>query len=141
MSQIRKNLAKDLEYIVSEGLKDIKLPYAKGKSIRLGHAVVRSSKNGYLVYNTATNKQIARTFFKTSAVAIAKNLVNENGAKIDKIKNLDNSLSKHYQDAVYYKHTMSVTKDSIKKDITQSRYELTVAYVKKYKTDLDTFIF
>jgi hypothetical protein len=142
LSPTRKNLAKDLEQIVHEGLKDIKLPYSKGNSIRLGNAVVRDSKNGYLIYNTQTNSQVARTNFKTSAVAIAKNIDRlQTNASLERILNLDLKLSKHYQDAVFYRHTMATTKDFTKRDATRSRYDLTVAYIRKYKTDLDAFIF
>ena len=49
------------------------LPYVKGKSIRIGHVIVRETRVGFfLVFDTKENAEIAKMFCKTGAVALAK---------------------------------------------------------------------
>src|SRR5210317_913901 len=69
-----EKLLNELEEIVNKGLEEVSLPYQKGNSIRIKHIVIRKSPKGYLIYNTKDNIQVARTQFKSTAIAIAKNL-------------------------------------------------------------------
>lgn len=69
-----EKLLNDLEEIVNRGLEDSAIPMAKGNSIRIKHVVIRKSPKGYLIYDSKENRQVTRTYFKTTAVAIAKNL-------------------------------------------------------------------
>ena len=66
-------LIDDLEEIVNKGLEDSAIPHARGNSIRIKHIVVRKSPKGYLIYDAKENRQVTRTIFKTTAIAIAKN--------------------------------------------------------------------
>jgi hypothetical protein len=72
---ISKHIVKELETIVNKGLEDGLIPYQKGNSIRIKNMVIRyNERKGYLIYNTSNNSQVARTYFKSSALAIAKSL-------------------------------------------------------------------
>ena len=68
---ISPKVLKDLQEIIEANIDPTLFPYRKGNSIRIGSIVVRESKSGHLVYCAKANKQIARTFSKTAAVAIA----------------------------------------------------------------------
>lgn len=131
---------KELEKIIADGLSDLPIPYQKGNSIRIGHIVVRENKHGYLVFDIKNKKRIAVTQFKTSAVAIAKTFPKNPSAK-NKITKIDNDLTKHYNDARFYKHTMNQTNDTIKRDAAHSRYDLSIIYTEMFKKKLDVYIF
>ena len=76
----------------------------------------------------------------------AKNLAQE----IHKAKNVDehilgkfrkrmDNFYKHYTDALFYKHTMSTTKDQIKFFSTEARLDITIMYLKEAKRSLINF--
>ena len=65
-------IAQELEALINRNLDTSYFPYVKGKSIRIGHIIVRETSFGFLVFNTKTNKEVDKMFCKTSAVALAK---------------------------------------------------------------------
>ena len=135
-----KTLAKDLEAIIESGLNSVVFPYKKGNSLRIRHMVVRESKNGYLVYDAKENKQIARTFCKTSAVAIAKN----KALGIDILKEamqFDKIIEKNFNDALFYKHAIRSAKEEIVRDSRRVRLDIAIDRTRWAKTHLDRFIF
>ena len=100
-----EKLLNDLEEIVNRGLEDSAIPHQKGNSIRIKHVIIRKSSKGYLIYDAKENRQVVRTYFKTTAVAIAKNLAQ--GIDItNKAIEFDDTMLKHYNDAVFYKHSI-----------------------------------
>jgi|SRR6056300_267136 hypothetical protein len=139
MNRINKTV-KELESIIAEGLQELPIPYQKGNSIRIGHMVVRKNKFGYLVIDIKNKRQIAVTNFKTSAVAIAKTFPNNPDAK-QKIMKLDDNITKHYNDAMFYKHTINSTNDFIKREAVRSRFDLSLIHTEQYKKELDSYIF
>lgn len=141
--KISPSLAQELENLINNKIDTSFLPYVKGKSIRIGHVIVRETKVGFfLVFDTKANKEIAKMFCKTSAVALARSIVTSKGSvTINRIKQLDDIISKNYTDAIFYKHTMRVTKDDVKWNIAQVRYEIAASATKNAKDNLDTFIY
>lgn len=138
---INKNLASDLENLINGSLDPSLFPYKKGNSIRIGNFVVRSNKKGfYKVYDLTENKLITETFCKTSAVAIAKTLAKGKNSSISILK-LDKEIQKWYNDCVFYKYTMNKTKDPIKAEITQTRYEIAKFKTTTLKSQLDRIIY
>ena len=89
----RQQLIHELEAIINKGFEDYPFPYVKGNSIRIGKIVIRSSRHGYLVYDTECNKQVVQTFSKASAIAIAKNLA-QNKNITDRVMDIDKTLEK-----------------------------------------------
>ena len=136
---INKQILKDLQDIIEANLDATMFPYQKGNSIRIGKFVIRDSKVGYLIYDIEDNKQIAKTFCKTAAVALAKNL--HKGRDTKRVLDLDKVIEKHYNDCVFYRHTIKITKDEFKKEITENRYEISKAMTSDAKRRLDSFIF
>jgi hypothetical protein len=136
-------LALELENLINNTIDKSFLPYVKGKSIRIGHVIVRETKVGFfLVFDTKENQEIAKMFCKTGAVALAKSIVSkQNDAEIKIIKSLDDVISKNFNDAIFYKHTINVTKDDIKKRVAQMRYSVARDATQHAKDKLDTFIY
>ena len=136
-------LALELENLINNTIDKSFLPYVKGKSIRIGHVIVRETRVGFfLVFDTKENAEIAKMFCKTGAVALAKSIVSkQNDAEIKIIKSLDDVISKNFNDAIFYKHTINVTKDDIKKRVAQMRYSVARDATQHAKDKLDTFIY
>lgn len=133
-------LINELNDIVEQGLENTPLPYKKGNSIRIGNIVIRTSKKGYLIYNTETNKQVCKTFCKASALAIAKNLAE--GRNITKrVLDLDHTIQKYYNDALFYKHTIKKTKDEFIKETRGIRLTDALDKTRQARNNLDKFIF
>ncbi len=135
-----EKLIHDLEEIVNRGLEDSAIPVARGNSIRIKHIVVRKSPKGYLIYNAKENRQVVRTYFKTTAVAIAKNLAQ--GIDItETAMECDELMLKHYNDAVFYKHSIRKTDDEVKKDIREARLDIAIQESQRVRSLLDRYIF
>jgi hypothetical protein len=136
-------LAKELENLINNKIDTSYFPYVKGKSIRIGHIIVRETRaKFFLVFDTKENKEIGKMFCKTSALALAKTMAkSKEEADIKRIKQLDHTISKNFTDALFYKHTMKVTKDEIKRDVAEMRYEIAAEMLWDAKGKLDTFIY
>lgn len=137
---IKENLIKDLDEIISIGLENYPLPFQRGNSIRIKNYAIRKSSKGFMIFNCETNKTVAITNFKTTAVAIAKCLSEGKDVTKDALF-YDEILAKHYNDAIFYKRTIKCTNDPIKKDITEARLQLAIDKSKHLKDKLDDFIF
>jgi len=72
-----KELIQELEEVIHKGLESVPLPIQKGNSIRIRNYIIRKSKNGYLVYCTTDNKQVARVFCKQVLLLSQKTLQQE----------------------------------------------------------------
>mgnify|MGYP000137008662 FL=1 len=135
-----EKLIHDLEEIVNRGLEDSAIPHQRGNSIRIKHIIIRKSPKGYLIYDAKENKQVVRTYFKTTAVAIAKNLAQ--GINItETAMEFDELMLKHYNDAVFYKHSMRKTTDEFKRDIREARLDIAIQESQRVRSLLDRYIF
>ena len=132
---ISPKVLNDLKEIIEANLDPTLFPYKKGNSLRIGSIVIRESKKGHLVYCAKANKQIARTFSKTAAVAIAR------GGNVNKILELDNEIMKHFNDCLFYKHTMNNSKSDTARFVAENRYEISSDRTQQLKRKLDGYIF
>lgn len=137
---ITENLIRDLETLLQVDLDSTLFPYQKGKSIRIGHIAVRESQQDYKIFDTSTNSLVCKTFSKSSALAIAKNLA-KGEFKIKEILSLDDIIRKNYIDCIFYKNSINKTKDSQKKETIKIRYEDAKAKTEVAKQRLDKYIF
>jgi hypothetical protein len=137
---ISDTLLKNLEEIVDSVLLENPLPYKKGNSVRIKNVVIRKNTHGFLIYDTVTNKQIAKTFFKSSALAIAKNLVEGNDVCREVI-DLDKDLLKHYNDSVFYIRTIKSSKEFMVQEIRRARLDVSLDKTKHIRQQIDDFIF
>lgn len=137
----KPQLIKELENLINSSIDPTMFPYAKGNSIRIGDFVVRSNKKGFhKVFNLATNKLVAETFCKTSAVALAKSM-SKGINSLQSIVSTDREIMKHYNDCVFYKYTMKVSKDDIRRDVASTRYEIARYRTLLAKNQLDRYIY
>ena len=137
-----KQLAKELEEIVVHGLAQVPIPYQKGNSIRVKNIVIRKHKNGYRIFDISTNKHVVTTFTKTAALAIAK-IVAESGNSND-IKDiivLDNKVCKHYMDALFAKRTIEVSKDSIRIQASETKFDIATEKAWSSLAQIESYIF
>lgn len=137
---MNSEILKSLEDIINTGMEDIALPYIKGNSIRIKHVVVRDSKAGWLVYDSRSHNQVARLFCKSSAIALAKSLAEGRNTR-RRIEELDKVIQKNYNDCMFYKNTLLKCNDSVKRAVTQNRFEVSVTQTKKARKSLDFIIF
>lgn len=137
---VPSTLAAELENLINSSLDMSFFPYVKGKSIRIKHIVVRETRFGFLVFDTKENKEIAKTFCKTGALALAKNIALDRN-RVKEIKELDSIIQKHYNDAMFFKNTIRVTKDEDRKFVAETRYDLAAAKTREAKAKLDKFIY
>ena len=115
-------------------------PYCKGNSIRIGSITIRHNKKGYHIYDMRSKKHIETTFSKTAAVAIAKNLAKGQNV-VTEVIDLDRVIEKNYNDACFFAHTVRITKDPLKKDISETRLDIAKARTETAKRSLDCMIF
>ena len=135
-----EKLLNDLEEIVNRGPEDSAIPHARGNSIRIKHVIIRKSSKGYLIYDSKENKQVVRTYFKTTAVAIAKNLAQGNDITETAI-GFDDLMLKHYNDAIFYRNSIRNTTDAGKREIREVRLDLAIRESQRVRSLLDRYIF
>ena len=134
-----KKLVKDLENIIESGLNSVVLPYTKGNSIRIKNVIVRKSSHGYLIFDSETNKSLAKTFCKTSAVAIAKNYA-EGKNIIARAMQYDKIIEKNYNDAIFYRNILKNPSNPMAESRI-ARLEIAMYKTRFAKDHLDEFIF
>jgi len=133
-------LLKELQHLIEDKLDPSMFPYQKGNSIRIGKIVVRDSKKGFLIYDCQENKQVAITFSKTAALALAKSL-SKGINRTQEVLSLDQTIQKNYLDAMFFTNTLKTTKDDFKKDVVLTRLEIAKARTANAKSALDSIIF
>lgn len=133
-------LSKKLETLIDSNIDKTSLPYVKGNSIRIKHIVVRKGKESWRIYDTDTNTPLDSFFCRSSALAYANAIIKKR-SDTNKIKELDNIIQKHYNDCVFYLHTLRTSSSEFKRDITQTRYDISYLLVRKAIKDLERFIF
>ena len=137
---ITEKLLNDLEEIVNRGLEDSAIPHQRGNSIRIKHVIIRKSPKGYLIYDAKENKQVVRTYFKTTAVAIAKNLAQGKDITVTAME-FDNLMLKHYNDALFYRNSIRNTNDADKREIREVRLDVAIQESQRVRSLLDRYIF
>ena len=144
--QHKEQLAVELEKLINKSIDMSMFPYVKGKSVRIKHIIVRETNWGFLVFDTKENKEVAKTFCKTSALALARSVANVaqdtpiSRCKDDILK-LDHIIQKNYLDALFHRHTIKVTKCASKRFIAETRYDLAAEKTKSAKDQLDKYIY
>lgn len=134
-------LIRDLEELLDITIDPSQFPYQKGNSIRIGKYVIRENRYGFFrIFDCERNAQIAETFCKTSALAIAKSLASGVDQR-NRILDLDRDIQKWYNDCVFYRHNIKTTKDYDRKDILEIRYDMAKRKTADAKHQLERIIF
>lgn len=134
------NIYKQLETIIEHGIKNNPLPFKKGNSIRVGKIAVRQNRNNnYVVVDIENNKSVGTVLTLRGALALAKSYKKYNELAI--IKTLDRKYFKNYNDCIFYKATLAITKDDFKKSIVKDRLEIAEDEMLAMAKSLEDIIF
>ena len=114
-----------------------KLPYEKGNVIYIGNSCVKKTAGGYKIFKR--KKFVAETFSKIAAVILAKehvSLINFN-----KIKNLDMTIEKHFNDCVFYKNILNSSSNYTNKQVLENRLQISTEKIKFAFKELSNILF
>ena len=131
----------ELTRLIEQGLEHVPFPYVKGNSVRIGNYVVRTSKRGNFVYNIKEKEQIAHTFSKTAAVAIAKKCAEGNKSIINEVMKLDLEIEKNYNDAMFFQHSFKATDDELRKEVLECRLDIATSKIDQGRSRLEDYIY
>lgn len=137
-----KNLnqaVRDLEEIVSKNIDSHKFPEIQGNSIRIGHFLIRNSKqHGHVVIDTKTNKTIETAYSKRGAIAIAlAQLKNKN---YKDVLYFDSIIEKNANDSLFYFHNIKNSNQDLKKQSLLNRFEESKNKIEWARQALDDYI-
>jgi hypothetical protein len=135
-----KALIDELKILIEQGLEDVPFPYVKGNSVRIGNMIVRSSKNGNFVFDMKYKREVAHTFSKTAAVAIAKKRV-EGHDVIKEVMLIDYNIEKNYNDAMHYDHSRKQTTDEMRKEVLECRLDIARSKIDHGRSQLEDYIY
>lgn len=116
-------------------------PVQRGNNIQIKNYRIYAFKNKYVIKTIDTKERVAETFCKASALAIAKNLAKNKKFNINQVMYLDKKIEKHFFDSLFYRNSISNTKDSFKRDIIETRLDIAIQETAQAKNNLDRFIF
>ena len=137
---ISKKIAKDLEDIIENGIRDLDIPHVSQNSIRIKNYVIRKNKKGeYNIFDISENRRLFSVNFKYTAIALTKALIK--GKSTNRILQLDADLLKHYNDSLFYKNSMINSKDSSYREVREIRLDIAHNYTKQIKRQLESYIF
>lgn len=135
-----KALVNELKALIEQGLEDVAFPYVKGNSVRIGNMIVRTSKKGNYVFDMKHQKQVAHTFSKTAAVAIAKKHA-EGQNVVNEVMKLDYEIEKNYNDAVFFQHSYDKSNDELRKEVLECRLDIATTKIDKGRSRLEDYIY
>jgi len=136
----KASLVNELKALIEQGLEDVSFPYVKGNSVRIGNAIVRTSKSGNFVFDMKYKRQIAHTFCKTAAVAIAKKHA-EGQNVVNEVMKLDYEIEKNYNDAVFFQHSYDKSNDELRKEVLECRLDIATTKIDKGRSRLEDYIY
>jgi hypothetical protein len=136
----KPSIVKELEHLINQGLENCPLPIKENNYVRIGNIAVKKQKHQFSVFDTKNKQRIAKTKFKTSAIAIARQQALGRN-KVKEILDLDKDLEKHYSDSCFYKNTLKKSSDSCARFVAETRYQISKAKVKSIIETLDKYIY
>jgi len=137
-----QKIKKEFEQIILSELVRTPLPYVQNDSIRIGKVIITPKTDGYSVYNLSTKQKLGKTLSKRAAIALARVCsIDCTTDQVQNILSLDRSYNKYEADCVFYLHTIHQTKDSMKREMTEMRYDDAVDRKQTYAEKINKFIF
>jgi len=136
-----QKLSKKLRKFIDKQAETISLPIQHGNSLRIKNYVVRENSMGFLLYDIKEHRQVATTFTKTAALAMAKQMAQNKSEDIRFIGATDDQIHHKYNECVFYKHTIARTDDEIKRESAKIRYDIAWEDLLKLRDTLDDYIF
>lgn len=118
------NAAPDLDQIVDNSTTSARFPWTHGSKLYIGYIEVSKHKQEYILVDTRNDQEIYKAFSKASALALAKTIVYGGVQQVEHVKQLDERLAKNFTDAVFLKNAMDTTRDSTKKLVIASKFDI-----------------
>ena len=138
---MKKPSISELKALIEQGLENVPFPYVKGNSVRIGNAVIRTSKNGHFVFDMKCKKQVANTFSKTAAFAIAKNCGHGMNYILVVVFGIVHDIVINYNDAVFFQHSYKKSDDELRKEVLECRLEIATTKIDKGRSRLEDYIY
>jgi hypothetical protein len=105
------------------------------------YMILRGPDDRWNVFLMPTKQLIASTFLKVTAFGIVKMHEKKMSHRIQELEDQDLKFQKNYNDSVFYKNTINVSKDSVRRDNALWRYELVNEKVKSAKSQIDRIFY
>jgi hypothetical protein len=135
-----KNLSKELETLIHKMLVSHPLPYKKGKSIRVGPVVIRESRQqGFIIFDCIEQTQLAITYSKGAALAVAKCHINKQDYQ--EVLRLDRIFQKHDIDCLHYQYIIGKSSNESLRYVNINRLEISEAESEIAKQDIEDILF
>lgn len=128
-----------LRKLLNDNIDPSLFPVKRGDKINIGSYSVAGKKGDYTVKSYRTNDIVAKTFTKTAAIAIAKNLAKKKNI-IPKVMELDQIIAKHKTDCMFYEYTIKVSSNPITREATRTRWDISMQLSNNAKEKLHRFI-
>ena len=141
MTHTNPKITKLLNEIMDAELAEYPVPYKKGNSIRIKNVVMRRNGKGYHVFNLVDKSHVMFTPSKTTALAIAHCTAHGLHHSVSDIKRLEAKLSKYYNDAIFYKYTVEHSKDEVRADSAQMRFEIAIDECMRIRDQIENYLF
>jgi hypothetical protein len=130
--------AEILKEFVDNNVDTVLFPVKTKNRINIGSYSIKPSKGMYSIKCYRTNEVVAKTYTKAAALAIAKSL-NKN-CNVDHILRLDDVAAKHRTDCMFYHYTINTTDSEVKRDVTQTRYDISKSCEQTVLEEIKQFI-
>jgi hypothetical protein len=135
-----KNILEDLKKIVNTGTRKYPVPYKSGNSIRIGRVAIRHTKNNeYVILDCANNQSVCKTFSKFGALAAARLYLDNDS--VSRVIYLDTQYQKYKNDIAFYENSIKKTNNVTKKQILETRIEVSHAHLTQAALQLEKIIF
>ena len=105
------------------------------------YMIVRGPDDRWNVFLMPAKRLVSSTFLKVTAFAVAKMHEKNMSHRTQELEDHDAKFQKNYNDSVFYKNTMNVAKDTVKRDTALWRYELVNEKVKMAKSQIDRIFY
>lgn len=137
---ISKKVAKDLEDIIENSIKDLDIPHVSQNSIRIKNYVIRKNRRGlFNIFDISENRRLFAVNFKYTAIALVKALIK--GRTTERILKLDEDLLKHHNDCLFYRNSMKKSTDSTYREVREVRLDISYHHTRQIKKQLESYIF
>jgi len=141
MTHTNPEIIKTLNEIMEAGLAEYPIPYKKGNSIRIKNVVMRKNGKGYHVFNLIDKQHVIFTQSKTTALAVAHCTAHGLDYHVEDIRRLEEKMSKYYNDAIFYKYTVEHSKDEVRADSAQMRFEIAIDECMSIRDQIENYLF
>ena len=132
-------IVNELEEIVSKNIYKHKFPEIKGNMIKIGHLLIRNSKQyGYVIVNTKTNKTVETSYSKRAAIAIALSYLKNKNYK--EVLYFDSIIEKNSNDSLFYFYNIKNSDQDFKKQSLLNRFEESKNKIEWARQALDDYI-